>query len=276
MVPMGRSIRFRGDRWTYTEIAARAYFDGDLDPVPCDDYREVVQGLREGDRAVLPLENTVNGSYIAIADLFMEMQPWIVGEVVVDLDHALVGHPGTTLDGIERVITRPEVRAQCRAFLREHDLDWEPSRTTASGVRKVRDRWGPETAAIAAPEAAKHHDMEVVRQSVQDHDDVRSRFVVVSRFRQPVPDDADRTTVSFVTPHEPGALAEILDVFGDRGIDLTRLDCRPIPDRSWHYAFQADLRGSARDPDVERALQEAGRRSLEFRLLGSYPSNGRG
>lgn len=269
---MGRTVRFRGDRWTYTELAAHRYLDEPIEPVTCDGYRETIQGLRDGDLAILPIENTVNGSYVQISDLFIEMHPWIVGETVVGFDHALIGHPGTRLDEIERVITRPEVRNQCRDLFRDHDLTWEASRTTASGVARAKERHGPEVAAIGPPEAAKHHGMEIVRRSVQDHDAVLTRFVVVTRFQQPVPEEADKTTVSFVTPHEPGALADVLDVFGDRGIDVQRLDCRPIPDRPWHYAFQADLDGSALDAPLQRALQEAGRRSLEFRLAGSYPS----
>lgn len=269
---MGRRVRIAGARWTYSEIAARQFFDEELEITLCDGFWQVVQGLRDDDRAILPIENTVNGTFAQVADVFLERHPWIVGETIVRFDHALIGHPGATLDGIEHVVTRPEVRSHCRDFLDEHDLPWSPARTTADAVRRVRDEQGPEVAAIASPIAAKQLGMEVIRQGIQDRDDILNRFFAVARFRQEIPDDADTTSIAFVTPHRPGALNRCLSVLADRGIDLTRLDCRPIPDRPWHYAFHADLEGSAADSDVAEALQELGRRSLEVRLLGSYKS----
>lgn len=271
---MATTVVFAGDRGTYTDIAARRAFGEPIEVRTVDDPLRVIQSLDTDDRGVFPVENTVTGTFARVADLFMEHHPWIVGEVVVPFHHALVAHPGAEIEGIERVVSRREVLDHCQRFLRQDGWDVRLAANTARAVRRVKQEHGPETAAIAAPATAARYGMEILAEEVQDHDDVRTRFFVVSRYKREIPDDADRTTLGFVTSHKAGALHDALGALGRRGINVTRLDGRPIPDRPWHYAFHADIEGSARDPEVEEALQDLGRRTLEVRLFGSYPSAG--
>lgn len=267
---MGRKVIFRGEPGTYSHLAAASFFD---EPAigTVDEYLAAIQQLRGDDRAIFPIENTELGTFARVADLFREHQPWIVGEVVVPFEHSVIGDPGTTFDEIERVVSRREVIDHCRGFIRDHDLDWKLASNTGEAVRVARDEHGPETAAIAAPLAAKLYDVELIRQGVQDNDDVMSRFFVVSRYRRDVPDAADKTTIQFVTQHKPGELSQALGVLEDHAINIERLDCRPIPDRPWHYAFHADVDGSIADPTLDRALHQLGRRALEVVVFGSYP-----
>lgn len=269
---MGRKVVFRGEPGTYVHLAAESYFDADCTIETVDENLAAIQQLRGDDRAVFPIENSELGTFARVADLFRRHQPWIVGEVVVPFDHAVVAHPGTTFDQIERIVSRREVIDHCRGFLRDEGLDWELAPNTGAAVQLVRDDRGSKTAALAAPRAAKMYDMELVRQGVQDREDVMTRFFVVSRYRRDVPEEADKTTIQFVTEHKPGALSGALGVLEDHGINIERLDCRPIPDRSWHYAFHADIAGSITDPTVDEALHRLGRRTLEVLVFGSYPS----
>lgn len=262
----------QGERGGYSEQAARRYFDEPIDLTTRPTYLGVVQSLDEERCGIVPIENTVVGTFAPVAELLMDQEAWLAGEVVVPIPVPLAVPAGGAVETLERVVAFPELLDRCHGFIDEHDLDREAAVDTAGAARIVAERGDPGTGALAPPLAAKHHGLTVLADDIQDPRNALGRLLVLRRFEQPIPDDADKTTIAFVLPDRPGTLQAALEPFARREINLIRVDGRPISDRPWHYAFHVDLEGAADAPPVDEAIAELARRAADVKLLGSYRS----
>ncbi len=268
----GHRVAFQGERGAFSEDAAASYF-GDATTLPCPDFDSVFRAVNEGvaDRAVVPVENSLEGSVTAVNDLLLENDLIITGEVFVKVVHCLIGQPGASLADVRRVYSHPQALGQCRHFLSKHPK-WEkvPSFDTAGSVRMVRDRGLGEEAAIASRRAADVYGMNVLLEGIQDGDDNRTRFFVLQKVSRLA--EGDKTSLVFATRSSPGALYEALGCFASRGINMTKVESRPRKGRAWEYVFFVDIDGHADDPTVAAALAELIRRAAFVKVLGSYPS----
>jgi prephenate dehydratase len=186
--------------------------------------------------------------------------------------HHLLALPGATLEGLRRVYSHPQGLAQCERFLRTlANVEIIATYDTAGSAKMVADAGVTDAAAIASARAGEVFGLTSLAASVQDFDDNITRFLLVGR--TPLKDVvADKTSIVFSLPNEAGSLFKALSVFALRGIDLTKLESRPIPGRPWEYLFYVDL-GIARDEVVcARALAHLGEFASLLRTLGSYPS----
>lgn len=263
-------VVIQGERGGYSEQAAHRYFDEPIDLATRPTYLGVVQSLDEERCGIVPIENTVVGTFAPVAELLMEQEAWIAGEVVVPLPVPLAVPDGGTVEGLERGVAFPELLDRCHGFIEEHGLAREAAADTAGAARVVAERADPATGALVPPLAAKHYGLTVLDDDVQDPRNALGRLLVLRRFEQSIPDGADKTTLAFVVPDRPGTLHEALEPFARREINLIRIDGRPISDRPWHYAFHVDLDGAADDPAIEDAVSELARRAADVKLLGSY------
>lgn len=263
-------VVIQGERGGYSEQAARRFFDEPVELATRPTYLGVVQSLAEDRCGIVPIENTVVGTFAPVAELLMDHEAWIAGEVVVPIPVTLAVPDGGTVETLERVVAFPELLDRCRGFVDEHGLAREAAADTAEAARVVAERGEPATGALAPPLAAKHHGLTVLADDVQDPRNALGRLLVLRRFEQTIPDGADKTTLAFVVPDRPGTLHEALEPFARRDINLLRVDGRPISDRPWHYAFHVDLDGAADDPPIEDAIAELARRAADVKLLGSY------
>ncbi len=273
-------VSYQGVEGSYSHLTAQRRYAGIPEGVLLEGFetfREAAEAVREGhaDRALLPIENTTAGSINETYDLLAEGGLTITAEAVSRIEHCLLGLPGTQIVDLRLVLSHPQGLLQCQAFLRT--VPWIKAQAefdTAGSARKVKERNDPTVAAIAGEPAAKVFGLEVLRRGIQTQEGNFTRFVELSR--EPVrfqPETPAKTSLLLTLSHQPGALGEVLGVFSRRGVNLAKLESRPIQGSPWQYHFYLDLDGNAdRDP-VRSALEEARPLAAELRVLGTYPTS---
>ena len=272
-------VAYQGVEGSYSHLTAQRRYAGLPEGVLLEGFetfRAAAEAVREGtaDRALLPIENTTAGSINETYDLLAEGGLTITAEAVSRIEHCLLGLPGARIEDLRTVLSHPQGILQCQDFLRT--VPWIRTQTefdTAGSARKVRERNDPTVAAIAGEAAARVFGLEVLRRGIQSQEGNYTRFVELAR--EPVrfaPETPAKTSLLLALSHQPGALAEVLGVLSRRGVNLLKLESRPIPESPFRYRFYLDLEGNAdRDP-VRGALAEAAPRVAELRVLGSYPA----
>jgi len=266
-------IAYQGEPGAFSEAAARKV-DADAQLVPCRSFEEVFDAVDAGPAGygIVPIENSIGGSIHGNYDLLLSHELSIVGEVELPVVHHLLALPGATLEGLRRVYSHPQGLAQCERFLRSlKGVEVIATYDTAGSAKMVADAGALDAAAIASARAGDVFGLKPLASSVQDFDDNITRFLVIGRrpFANAVP---DKTTIVFTVPNEPGALFKALSVFALRGVDLTKLESRPIPGRPWEYLFYADLAAARDNLTCARALGHLAEFAPTLRTLGSYPS----
>ena len=266
-------IAYQGEPGAFSEAASRR-IDRDAQLVPCRSFEEVFDSVDAGPAGygVLPIENSIGGSIHRNYDLLLERTLPIVGEVELPVVHHLLALPGATLEGLRRVYSHPQGLAQCERFLRTlTNVEIVATYDTAGSAKMVADGKLADTAAIASARAGEIFGLSALASSIQDFDDNITRFLVIGRrpLRNAI---ADKTTIVFTIPNEPGALFKALSVFALRGVDLTKLESRPIPGRPWEYLFYADLNAARDELSCGRALSHLAEFAPMLRTLGSYAS----
>ena len=265
-------IAYQGEPGAYSEAAALAY-DAEGTPEPCRSFEDVFAAVTTGAaaRGVLPMENTIGGTIHRNYDLLVEHELPIVGEVQLKVDHCLLALPGVTLDEITVIHAHPQALAQCERFLGGlRNVQIEAVYDTAGGAKLIREQEQRGHAAIASIRAAGVFELEVLHKGVQDFENNITRFCVIAR--QGITEGADKTSIVFALPSEPGTLFRALSSFALRGIDLTKLESRPIRGRAWEYMFYADLAVSREDLNCARALVNLAEFARWVRTLGTYRS----
>lgn len=267
-----RSVAYQGEPGAYSEDAIAAFFGSREDSIPCPSFRDAFEAVDAGaaSHAVLPVENSVEGTVAPVNDLLLEHDLSVTGETVVPVRHCLIGSPGATLRDVRAVYSHPQALGQCRQFLARHP-SWRqiPAYDTAGSVRLVHARGRKDEAAIASRRAARLYKMRVLAEDVQTDWDNRTRFFLLEKHAPPT-EGADKTSIAFVTPNLPGALHRCLGEFASRGINLTRLESRPRRSRPWSYVFYADLDGGLDDPHMHDAIGALATTAGFVKVLGSY------
>jgi prephenate dehydratase len=227
----------------------------------------------ECEAALVPLENSVEGSVPATMDGLVDGEPLVITrEVFLEVAFVLAVRPGTTLADVRTVASHPHALAQCRGRIADllPAAAVLPTASTADAARRVAD--GEYDAAVCAAIAAERYGLEPLATDLADHPDAVTRFVLVQRPGPlPAPTGADRTTVTAVIPDRTGALLDLLAEFAVRGISLSRIESRPTRERLGVYSFSIDCEGHVADARVGDALAALHRLCADLRFLGSYP-----
>ncbi len=276
-VPDVTRVAVLGGEGSYSALAARAHFEGQegLELVPGARFADVVQTLRQGGSASaeLPIENSITGSISAVYDLRRDGDLCVVGEHYLQPRHALVARPGLSLSQVQRVLGHPQALAQCERFLQGRRLPLQFCDSTDHALRQVLAQGAGALAAVASPEVAAAEGLSVLASDIADAADNETRFLVLARAVREVPLNVPcKTSLLFSTWQRPGALADVLLVFRDAGVNLTRIESRPTPGQSWQELFFVDLDGNVQGEAVAAALQAAARCTRTLRVLGCYPS----
>jgi len=266
-------IAYQGEPGAFSEAAARQV-SADAQLVPCKSFEDVFAAVEGGPASygVLPIENSIGGSIHRNFDLLLEHELPIVGELELRVVHHLLALPGVALDAVKRIYSHPQALAQCDRFLRTlAGVEIIATYDTAGSAKMIADQKLTDSAAIASARAGEVFGLVPLKSSIQDYEGNTTRFIVIGR--RPLSNATpDKTSIVFTLGNEPGALFKALSVFALRGIDLTKLESRPIPGRKWEYLFYADLSAARDDLKCARALAHLAEFAPSLRVLGSYPS----
>lgn len=271
-------VAYQGVEGAYSHLAAQRRYGGRPGGVLLTGYesfRQAVEAVRDGtaDLALLPIENTTAGSINQTYDLLAEGDLRITGEVVSQIEHCLLVLPGVEVSELRTVLSHPQGLLQCEDFLRT--VPWVQPRVefdTAGAARKVREGNDRSVAAIASESAGRVFGLSVLERGIQSQQGNYTRFVEVSLEPASCPADAAcKTSLLLILRHEPGALGEVLQRLGRRGINLTKLESRPILGSPFRYRFYLDIEGHAASAPVTAGLEDIRPLTEELRVLGTYP-----
>lgn len=265
-------VGYQGEPGSYSHLAAGELFP-DGERIGFASFPAAFAAFDEGlvDLLCLPIENSTTGSILPVLDRLLHSGLAITREHLVEVRHALLAIPGTTVDQIKQVWSHPEALSQAARVLAAHGWEPEPAHDTAGAVRLVAERADPSIAALARADAAADHGLEVLIENVVDHQENTTRFVVLEAGPPTIADDADKSTLAFSTSHTPGALALALTELGLRGANLTRIESRPTED-AWHYRFYVDLMHPAGEAGFRAVLEPTPATITDVHHLGSYRS----
>lgn len=273
---------YLGPVGTFTEAALRQVIEPGDESVAMTDVTSALAAVRNGevDRAVVPIENSVEGGVSATLDALSSGQPLVlVGETMVPVEFVLAVRPGTKIEDISRVATHPHAWAQCRVWASENlpGVVHVPATSTAAGAALLAEDADPGyEAAIVAPLTAQDYHLETLAENIGDNKNAVTRFVIVAR-PGPIMERTgnDKTTLMVQLPdNEVGALLTMLEQFAVRGVNLSRIESRPIGDEIGRYAFSIDAEGHIDDERLAAALVGLHRVCPLVRFLGSYPRVG--
>ena len=265
-------VVFQGAPGSYSQEALEAFFGKDTDCFSVDTFRQAMCALEEGsaDYAILPIENSTAGIVSEIYDLLVEFEHYIVGEQKVKIEHCLLGVPGARIEDIDTVFSHPQSLMQSDSFLRQHPAWKQVSLlNNAFAARKVKEEGVKNQAAIAGKRAGEIYGLEVLQQGVNQAENNCTRFIVVTN-RKIFYEKAEKVSLCFEIPHESGSLYHILSHFIYNNLNMTKIESRPIPERSFEYRFFIDFDGSLKDSGVKNALRGLREETTNMKILGNY------
>ena len=270
-------VLYQGEPGAYADEAAARFFGEDILRSHVGTWEEVFQALQRGeaDYGVVPIENSSTGSISQVYDLLAQYGHYIVGEQTVKVDHCLAAPAGESLGSITTVYSHEQGLLQCAGYLKRGGWTCVPRLNTAESALFVAQSRESGQAAVCSHRAARLYGLEILADHISDSDSNHTRFVVVS----PVMErraGCDKISILFRLPHRAGSLHELLALFAVNGLNLLKLESRPIPGRSWEYRFFADFSGDLTAPGMDGVLLELFQTAEQLRVLGNYRSSGEG
>lgn len=277
------SYAYLGPEGTFTEAALRQFVgSNEVSALPVPDVVTALDAVRDGDvdHAVVPIENSVEGGVnVTLDTLANDGGLTIVGEVVIPVVFVLGVLPGTTTRDVRRLATHPHAWAQCRSWVARElgEVSHQPATSTAAAAAALAEAGSSEAAGfdavLCSALSARRYGLEELAHGVADNPGAVTRFIVVARPGQiPAPTGTDKTTLMVQLPdNEAGALLAMLDQFAVRGVNLSRIESRPIGDSLGRYSFSMDLEGHVAEERVAETLLGLRRVCPVVRFLGSYP-----
>jgi prephenate dehydratase len=269
-----RRIAIQGERGSNSHMAAVAML-GEVEVVPCGVSAEVIDAVVTGrvDAAVLPIENSLYGSVAEHYDLLLANAVRIDGESLLRIRHNLIAAPGVKLEEIRTVLSHPVALSQCRKFLGEFtQAKAVPFYDTAGSVKHLMEAGLRDTAGVAPELAAKEYGAEVLVAGIEDHAQNFTRFHLLRRDGEARAEGfgvADKLTLAFAVEHRPGTLVAALETLRDAGVDLTKIESRPVPGKPWEYVFYVELR-YADEAMADRAVRALAPHCGMVKELGRY------
>ncbi|HEX7313100.1 MAG TPA: prephenate dehydratase [Pyrinomonadaceae bacterium] len=270
-------VAFQGERGAFSEEAAVKLLGEGVTLVPRPTFESLFAAVGEGlaELALAPVENTLAGSVHRVYDLLLDSPLHMTAEVVIPIRHFLIGLPGAKEEEVKTVESHPVALAQCEHFFASRpDIRRVAADDTAGSVAAILRRGDPSCAAVAGSRAADIYGGQILREGLEDHRENYTRFVLLA----PEPSDgsdADKLSLVVKLAHRPGALHHALEPFARRGVDLLKIESRPLRGQPWEYHFYLDLRAPTGDPELASALAELRERAASVRVLGHYASGSR-
>lgn len=268
-------VVYQGMPGAYSEEAAVRFFGPQVQSQGMNRFEDVFEAIAcgEADYGVLPIENSTTGAIRQVYDLLLQYHFYMVGETTVKVEHCLMALPGVDLDEITHVYSHEQGLFQSDRFLDRHP-NWVrvPQLDTAGSAKLVKEAGDRTKAAICSRRAADVYGLHVLVQGVNHNQENYTRFAVV-RAKPELRPGSDKITAMFRLPHQSGSLHEILTIFAVNGLNLVKLESRPVAGRKWEYLFVVEFTGNLQAPGMDAVLRELDQSTDQFRVMGNYAAN---
>ena len=263
-------VSFQGERGAYSEEAARSFFDKEIETIPKVSFAEVLDSVfnDQAQFAVLPVENSLEGSVGESYDLLYSTTLNATGEIYHRIEHCLIGTG--SIDKIDTVYSHPQALGQCRKFISKHNMKTIPTYDTAGSVKMVKDLNKENYAGIASRDAARIYQMPIILDNIANNLNNYTRFLVLSKQTSSQTSN-DKTSIIFSIKHEPSSLFKIIENFHKNNVNLTKIESRPTKSNTWEYNFYVDFDGHQDDSTISKMLAKVKQETLFMKILGSYP-----
>lgn len=264
-------VAYLGPEATFTHQAGVRYFGHSADYKALESIDEVFAEVEKGRTAygIVPVENSIEGAVFSTLDSFMKYKVQICGEIRMEITHNLVSKSGN-IEDIQTVASHSQALAQCREWLRKNlpSVPTLPVFSTGAAAQMAANN--PNIGAIASSLAIKTHDLQVAVKGIEDYRGNTTRFLVIGK-KSPEYSGADRTSLLIGTRDRPGALNEILTVLSEKGINLAKIESRPIKGKHWQYLFFLDMMGHIEEDSIREGCDMIKKLCSYYDWLGSYP-----
>ncbi|MCM1495763.1 MAG: chorismate mutase [Bacteroides sp.] len=267
----GTRVVYQGVEGAFSEQAMMEFFGDSVQGFHVEQFEHVLEALEAGEAeyGVLPIENSSAGFVSGVYHLLQKHDVTIVGGISLEVEQALLGMPGASLEDIQTVYSHPQGLLQTKDYLEAHGWRQISLANTAVSARKVRQDGDIRQAAVASVRAARLYGLEVLQPCINTQKGNKTRFLVISKKKE-FAREADIISISFSLPHESGSLYNALGHFIFNGLNMTSIESEPLPDRQWEYRFFITFEGNLSDSSVQNAITGIRSESSDFKLLGNY------
>lgn len=269
-------VAIQGYRGSFHDIVARERFPAISEFVEHSRFYQVFESVRNGqaDFGVVAIENSIGGSILENFDFLLKYDLRVIGEIYLRIVHNLIALPGARLEDVREVYTHPMAFAQCFEFLyRRPWIKRVETDDTAGAVRMVKEKGLRNAAAIGSSVAAEIYGMQILEPGIETDKNNYTRFLIISR--EPLYSErANKTSLVMQTEHRPGSLYNCLKCFADQGLNLSKIESRPIVGKTWNYYFYLDFEKGLDAPETKRALDCLRKVTSMVKILGSYERGG--
>ena len=238
--------------------------------IPCSEYAEILEGVKTSalNFGVVPIEHSLEGGVSQVNDLLVESDLYIIGEIYLPVHYCFLALKETDYRDIKVVYSHPQSLGHCRGFISRNKLEARPYHDTAgAALMLVKDR-PTASGVIAGRLAAELYGLEVLMDEIEDHKAMNARYAVLAK--EPKKDGGSKTSIVFSAKHAAGSLHGILQLFATDGINLTRIESRPLKKDPGQFVFLLDFEANSNDEKIKKLLQKVEEQAQFYKFLGSY------
>ena len=269
-------VAFQGEAGAFSEAAAVQLLGEEIVTVPRPTFDATFRAIPEGaaDALLVPVENSLAGSVVRVYDLLLESELTIRAETILAIEMHLIACPGASLSEIRSISSHPMALAQCEHFFGRHPhIRRIPAEDTAGSVREAIARGDKTHAAIAGKRAAIRYHGDIIAEKIQDNAENFTRFALLQPAKEASAPalDARKMSIAMRLAHRPGSLLSSLEPFARNGVNLLKIESRPIHGRPWEYQFFIDVEADS-VTRLDQALREVREAAHQVRVLGLYPA----
>lgn len=268
----GIRVVYQGLEGAYSHAAALTYFGSETELYHVPLFEDAMKAVQNGeaDYAVIPIENSSAGAVTDTYDLLIKYENTIVAEICLPINHALLAVPGGTMEEIETVYSHPQSLMQCSEYLNGR-RQWRQISmlNNAVAAKKVKEDGDKTQAAIASTVAGGIYGLDVLQEGINHNKNNTTRFVVLCRDKI-FKSDAQKVSICFELPHQAGSLYNMLSNFIYNGVNMMKIESRPIIGKNWEYRFFVDIEGKLSDASIQNSLKGISEEASYFRILGNF------